>query len=286
MKAGQVSLTALAVAVARGVGIPAIPADATAAAFLPAPVAWTLRRWRALPAWARGALVAPRLLSGGLVDHVSLRTAAIDRELARAIRQGASSMVILGAGFDGRAYRLPELADLDVFEVDHPHTCAVKRTRASALEPMARSVQHVPLDFDDGSLTEALADAGHDAEQPTVWLWEGVTPYLPIPAIDSTLRAIARRSARGSRMLMTYAVPQLLGRSTPRLDALVRASFAKLGEPLRGAMLPADAHQRVNACGLSVDSDTGQRAWAQHAGTHAWLARPLRAERLLVAERR
>ncbi len=286
MKPGRVSMTALAVAAARGVGTPASPADPTAAAFLPAPLAWSLKRWQSLPSWARAALVAPRLLSGGLVDHVSLRTAAIDRELVDAVRAGAQSLVILGAGFDGRAYRMTELSGLDVFEVDHPITCAVKRARAKALRPQARSVRHVPVDFDHEPLAEALADMGHDAERPTAWLWEGVTPYLPIPAIDSSLRGITSRSAPGSRMLMTYAVPQLLGRSTPRLDALVRAGFTRLGEPLRGAMDPAQAQERVQTKGWLIHSDTGQRDWAGPARVSAWLARPLRSERLLVAVRR
>lgn len=282
MRPGQVSLTAVAVATARGL---ARSPDATAAAMLPSPLGPALSHWQALPAWARSIRLAPRLASAGLVDHLDLRTRAIDRELEKAVRDGARTLVILGAGFDGRAYRLPCLRDLDAFEVDHPDTSASKRARAAGLTSTARSVKHVAVDFDKMSVDEALEERGHDASVPTVWIWEGVTPYLPPEATEITLRAIAKRSAASSRLLMTYAVPKLVGRSAPRLEALVRQGFSWLGEPLRGAMTPQEAARCVQGHGFVAIRDTGQREWAGSRKLAFHLARPLRAERLLVSAR-
>lgn len=282
MRPGQVSLTAVAVAAARGL---ALSPDATATELLPGPLGSALSQWQALPAWARSIRLAPRIVSAGLVDHLDLRTRAIDRELEEAVLSGARTLVILGAGFDGRAYRLPCLRDLDVFEVDHPDTSASKQARSGRLTSTARSVRHVAVDFDEMSVHEALEAHGHDASEPTVWIWEGVTPYLPAEATEITLRAIARRSAASSRLLMTYAVPKLVGRSAPRLEALVRQGFAWLGEPLRGAMSPQDASRRVQAHGFAPIRDSGQREWAGSRRFAFHLARPLRAERLLVSAR-
>lgn len=280
MRPGQVSLTAVAVATARGL---ALSPDATAAALLPAPLGPALSHWQSLPVWARSIRLAPRLASGGLIDHLDLRTRAIDRELEMAVDAGARTLVILGAGFDGRAYRLPCLRDLDVFEVDHPDTSASKRTRAEGLIPAARSLRHVAVDFDEMSVDDALEEHGHDASVPTVWIWEGVTPYLPPEATEITLRAIAKRSAPSSRLLMTYAVPKLVGRSAPRLEALVRQGFSWLGEPLRGAMTPQQAARCVQTHGFESIRDSGQREWAGSRKLAFHLARPLRAERLLVS---
>src|SRR5690348_8576517 len=77
-------------------------------------------------------------------DMMEIRTVAIDR----AVRDAASpQVVILGAGLDGRAWRMPELADADVFEVDHPDSQRDKRERAAALTPTARAIHFVPVDF-------------------------------------------------------------------------------------------------------------------------------------------
>lgn len=283
MKDGQASITAMAVATARAL---ARDADATAPSLLPEPLGLALRQWQSLPSWARRLRLAPRLASAGLVDHLDLRTTAIDRELADAVDAGARTLVLLGAGFDGRAYRLDCLRDVDVFEVDHPATSVAKRERATSLTARSRSLFHVDVDFDRMSVADALLDHGHDDAQPTVWIWEGVTPYLPHEAIDITLRAVASRSAPGSRLLMTYAVPDLVGRSAPLVEAVVRQSFAVLGEPLRGAMEPDAAIERVAQHGFETLSDTGQHEWAGSRRLAFHLARPLRAERLLVAEKR
>ncbi len=282
MRPGKVSLTAVAVAAARGL---ARTPDPTAAPLLASPLGAALSLWQSLPAWARAVRLAPRLASGGLVDHLDLRTAAIDRELQEAVHAGARTLVILGAGFDGRAYRLPCLRELDVFELDHPETSSVKRARAAGLPLMARSLRHVAVDFDRTSVEAALEQAGHEASTPTVWIWEGVTPYLPPAATEITLCAIAQRSAPSSRLLMTYAVPKLIGLPAPRLEAVIRLGFACLGEPLRGAMTPAEALLSVQKHGFEAVRDSGQREWAHSRKLAFHLARPLRAERLLVSAR-
>ncbi|MEM6291959.1 MAG: SAM-dependent methyltransferase [Myxococcota bacterium] len=285
MKAGRASLTALAVATARGIGTGAFAPAPTAAAILPAPVAAALRGWQSLPRWARASLVAPRLLSGGVVDHITLRTRAIDQAVREAVERDAEQLVILGAGYDGRAHRMTELRSVRVFEVDHPATAAVKQARARTLPACAAEIRYAGIDFDQEALGPCLAAAGHDAERPTVWIWEGVTPYLPLSATTASLAALAERSPPGSTLVMTYAVPQLTGGDHPRLEAVVRRGFSWLGEPLRGALEPADAAELVRKYGFQPESDTGQDAWARDDRLAYALARPLRSERLLIAAR-
>ena len=103
------------------------------------------------------------------------RTLAIDEAVTAKL---SSQLVILGAGLDGRAWRLKELADVDVFEVDHPASQADKQSRLGRLEPTARSVRFVPVDLSRDSLGDALTAAGHDRTIGTTWICEGVVSYL------------------------------------------------------------------------------------------------------------
>jgi methyltransferase (TIGR00027 family) len=147
------------------------------------------------------------------------RTVAIDD----AIRDAAAStdqLVILGAGLDGRAWRLPELANTVVYEVDHPASQAAKRDRAASLPVAAREIRYVPVDFRTDNLAEALASATHDPQRPTTWLWEGVVPYLTDPQIRATLQVISARSAPATRLVVNYNTPSLIGRAGRLLGRL------------------------------------------------------------------
>jgi methyltransferase (TIGR00027 family) len=224
-----------------------------------------------LPGWLRYPLraleVEPRLLplarvaSLGLLDHVSLRTAAIDDELRTALARGARQLVLLGAGLDARAYRLHDLNDVDAFEIDHPSTQAAKRSRLEGTEPVARSVTFVGVDFERDSLDERLAASGHDAGRPTAWIWEGVTPYLHVEAIDATLDVIAARSAPSSTLLVTYLTPALVEVDIPFNlvpRPILRASFTALGEPIESAFEPEELRAKLAIKGFELRSDTGR----------------------------
>jgi methyltransferase (TIGR00027 family) len=105
----------------------------------------------------------------------------------------ARQLVILGAGLDARAYRLPELAGVSVFEVDHPATQVAKRQRLAEAGNGDARVVFVGVDFERDALEERLASAGHAPTVATAWIWEGVTPCLDRGAIEATLAAATRR---------------------------------------------------------------------------------------------
>ncbi len=215
----------------------------------------------------------------GVAAHLPLRTLAIDAVIADAILGGARQLVILGAGLDARAWRMTELADTVVFEVDHPATQRYKAARIGGRSPACRDLRLVDVDFAKDDLEARLRSAGHTTDAPSVFLWEGVTMYLPPAAIDGTLAAIARLSGRHGTLAMTYATPRLASAVGP-LRPLVRAAFAVLGEPLLGLMSASEARARVTAAGFQVSSDTDARDWALAAGRPVPWGRI--AERLLV----
>ncbi len=138
------------------------------------------------------------------------RTKFIDDAAVAALRSGIAQIVILGAGFDARAYRMPSMAGAAVFEVDHPSTSERKRqVVARALGSLPENVRFVPIDFNVEILADAMSAAGYDPLQRTLFIWEGVTNYLTETAVDETLRWCAN-AAGGSTMLFTYVHRQVL----------------------------------------------------------------------------
>ncbi len=171
--------------------------------------------------------------------YMQVRTRVIDDALLDFLEGGGRQLVLLGAGYDCRALRLPELANANIFEVDHPATQAHKRAvldRIGAESPSTYVTWHFetqPMD----ELADALAAAGLDRADPVFTIWEGVTMYLSEAAIDASLRAIRSWSIEGSQLAMTYfaksriAHPSLLTRA-------MQAVVATFGEPWRFGWAP------------------------------------------------
>lgn len=280
------SVTAMVVAFSRGFMGASVrnERDPHAEALLPTPFAETLRVLRGA---VRGRPMLERAISLATVDtlaHTSLRTEEIDEAVARAVADGTRQLVIVGAGLDARAYRLESLRGVTVYEVDHPATQRLKKSKASRLEPVAEAIIHVAVDFARDRLEDALQTAGHDPAQKTLWIWEGVTMYLPREAMRQTLYVLSRRSAAGSRLVVTYAEPAFTTLPT-RLVPAMRAVFAAVGEPIIGDLEPNEMHAELRHEGFEVLSDTGSVEWERrYARSEAPLVRVL--ERVCVAEKR
>jgi methyltransferase (TIGR00027 family) len=207
---------------------------------------------------------------------MALRTKAIDTCVQEAVVGGAHQLVILGAGLDGRAFRMQGLEAVDVFEVDHPDTQATKRERAAGLTLKARSLQFVAVDFERDVLAPALAAAGHRASDPSVWIWEGVVMYLRDEAVHATLAAIATQSAPGSTLVIQYNTPE-------RLNVCSRLLLRLLGEPQIGLRTPDRFAGELVAAGFRVVADSGSADWGVRFGTP--VARSATGRRMVIARR-
>jgi methyltransferase (TIGR00027 family) len=150
-------------------------------------VPWIIdRRWPG----ARGSAVA--------------RTRLIDDLLIKALQDGIEQVVILGAGYDCRAYRISGIERTLVYEVDHPATSAAKReSLRGMLDTLPQHVKFVEIDFNRQRLDEALAASRFDPSRPSLFIWEGVTNYLTAEAVDTTLQYISR-AQEGSQLIFTY----------------------------------------------------------------------------------
>jgi len=250
------SITARIVSLARALAVSdeggeRLPVDPTAPALLGGRLPRSLARWSLSHPWRSQSL---RVASLGFVDTMKNRTTAIDDFVRRGVAAGVAQVVILGAGLDGRAWRMPELADARVFEVDHPATQATKRHRLSAsqMQPTAGEVVFVTVDFERDTLTDRLRASGHDLGSPTLWVWEGVTMYLLPETTAATLHELASLSASGSRLAATYARSDNLLLQLP-LGTVALRLFESFGEPLLGLTTPEAFLGRVTAAGWQVD---------------------------------
>ncbi len=135
-----------------------------------------------------------------------VRTRFIDEMMERAVRSGATQLVILGAGFDTRAHRFAELLkDVAVIEIDYGTTQQYKKRRVeAALGGAPANVVYAPIDFARESLGEVLRRAGFQPGRKTYFICEGVSMYIPEDGMKETLRAIAAESAPGSVLLLEY----------------------------------------------------------------------------------
>ena len=188
-----------------------------------------------------------------MADLIALRTATIDSAVREAVAGGARQLVILGAGYDGRAWRLPELTGIKVFEVDHPATQGDKRTRVDQLPPPNGILSFVSIDFERDSLDTVLDRASHDPSMRTCWIWEGVVMYLTQDAMKATLAGIAGRSASGSTLIVNY--------HTIHRRWLARLIYRLIGEPQISAWTPDEMAADLRSAGFVVRDDTGMMDW-------------------------
>ncbi len=117
------------------------------------------------------------------------------------MKQNGKQIVILGAGNDSRGYRVDCVKrkeyGVKFFEVDILST-QIKKLEILEKNGVGKSnVAFVPVDFSVETFTECLLRNGWKQDEPTLFLWEGVTYYLPDEAVRDTLRAISK-CAKGS----------------------------------------------------------------------------------------
>jgi methyltransferase (TIGR00027 family) len=141
-------------------------------------------------------------------ESMAVRTRFFDGLFSAAAEAGVQQAVILAAGLDARAYRLPWPSGAVVYEVDQPRVIQFKTATLATLgaEPTADR-RPVGIDLRD-DWPKALQESGFDASQPTAWIAEGLLIYLPPQAQDKLFDNITALSAPGSR-LATEHVPDM-----------------------------------------------------------------------------
>ena len=198
------------------------------------------------------------------------RTRAIDDDARAALATGIGQVALLGAGYDTRPYRLPEMAQVKVFEVDLPAVQADKKKKlAGALGTLPSNVTFLPLDFDTQSLEAAFAGSPYNPKQPALFIWEGVSQYLSETAVRRTLDFVGH-AARGSRIVFTYVLKSVLEHRSDIPDADHMLEVVAKQSPWIFGLEPAGMAETLKPFGLSLMADIGaaehQARYLQPAG--------------------
>jgi methyltransferase (TIGR00027 family) len=202
------------------------------------------------------------------------RTCWIDDRLRAAIEGGIRQIVILGAGYDCRAYRLRGVGKSRVYELDHPSTLSAKvKCLKRLLGTIPENVTFIEVDFSRQDFAGALDRSGFDRAIPTFFLWEGVMHYLTAEAVDVTLRSIRTLSAPGSSLVFTYVHRGLLDGSVV-FEGMgnVPATLKESGENWTFGLHPGEISAYLSARGFALVTDIGSREIRSHymgaSGSH------------------
>lgn len=188
---------------------------------------------------------------------MAVRTRHFDDYFARATAAGIDQIVLVAAGLDSRAYRLPWPAGTTVFEVDQPRVLEFKQQvldQSGAVAGCERRV--VAADLRD-DWADALTRAGFDPNRRTAWLAEGLLLYLPAQAEDELFDHMEELSAPGSRIAVEKAPAGVLARTAP--PPRVTEAADELGfdvTVLWNGEARRDCADRLRAAGWSVESTT------------------------------
>jgi len=148
----------------------------------------------------------------GVNGFLVARCRYMDDMLQDCLNNGLQQLVVLGAGYDSRAYRFEQLKpNVKVFEIDHPATQQVKRKKVRAIfGEMPAHVVYTSIDFNTQTLEQRLPESGYSEHLKTLFIWEGVVMYLSLRAVESTLKFIAHHAGTSSQVVFDYIYTALL----------------------------------------------------------------------------
>jgi methyltransferase (TIGR00027 family) len=230
-------------------------ADPLAASLLPGELRLAASLFKVPPAAALLNAYIDRRWPGARTSGIA-RTRLIDDWIGQATGE-IDQVVLLGAGFDTRAWRLNALASARIFEVDHPNTAAVKQARLRSAHADLRKVTFVKVDFEKDDFDQLLRAAGFDPARPAIVVWEGVSQYLTGETVCGVMRW-AGKLAPGSRFIFTYVHEGALDGSVAFVGAdKIVAKVDGSGEPWRFGLLPEQLPAFLRERGLTLLSDLG-----------------------------
>jgi methyltransferase (TIGR00027 family) len=190
-----------------------------------------------------------------VITYSLCRHRFIDDHLDADLHDGVEQVLILGAGYDSRAYRFAAaLSGRPVHEVDLPPLSRRKADIVSSHPEVFghTRIRRVEIDFRTQSLAERLLESGFAVGARTFVVWEGVSPYLDRAAVEETLATLHDMCGSGSTLAMDF-YRHVPGWSFGHLvrDVGMRA-FALVGEPLTFPIDPEDVGDLLGAHGFAI----------------------------------
>lgn len=171
----------------------------------------------------------------GLSSSIIARVRYFDDYVMKYIEAGVEQLLILGAGYDTRAYRIKELKNIKVFEVNHPNTQSFKIKKIRDIfGTIPYNVSYVPLDFEFEELGQKLFENGYNPSKMTLLIMEGLIMYIPKDAVQKIFSFFTANSGTDSSIIFDYYPESVVnGSCKQEIGNNIRNFVIQQGEPLQ-----------------------------------------------------
>jgi len=212
-------------------------------------------------------LIVKRLMRVLRPTHgqVLVRGRYTEDRLINAISAGISQYVILGAGLDSFVLRRRDLSSaVKVYEIDHPETQQLKKSRLETLEiEKPTNLEYIAADFEQNTIADLLVSSTFNPHKPAFFSWLGTIPYLSHTAFFETLCSLADFQQTGAEIVFDYANTSI----DPDDQATVRTlmKFAeRRGEPLITQFDAQTLAAELGTIGYEIVENISQSDWRLH----------------------
>jgi methyltransferase (TIGR00027 family) len=199
--------------------------------------------------------LAERHELAGISTFVLLRHTFIDQHLQEALADGAEQVVMLGAGYDSRAYRFAEeLRGRPVHEVD---LAPLSRRKAEIVanhreQFVGNRIRRIEIDFRTESLADRLLDSGFSVGVRTFVVWEGVSMYLSRMDVSATLSTLREVCGTGSTVAMDFWHPPGGLHPFDQVRRVAAQATRLVGEPVTFGVPPSNVTAFLDKHGFEV----------------------------------
>lgn len=172
----------------------------------------------------------------GTQNSIIARVRFFDDCLKISVDEGIRQVVILGAGYDTRAYRMKGLEEkVKVFEVDLEATQMVKIEKIKEIfDSLPEHVEYVAVDIGTEKLFNRLQEHGYDPSKKTFFIMEGLIYYLPPKGVDNLLSLIVQNSGQDSRIVFDYFPESLVDETCEQIvGKRIIQRVKQYGEPFK-----------------------------------------------------
>jgi methyltransferase (TIGR00027 family) len=196
----------------------------------------------------------------GVIGNLLYRTKFIDEILKENINENIEQVLILGAGFDTRAYRIEGIQDIIFYEVDCPETSFKKKERLKKLyKDIPQNVNLLSIDFEENKLEEKIKKSNFNKNKKTLVIWEGVTQYIDKEALNNVLDYLSSIKSE-SKLLFTYIKKEIIdGSNRSEIDQNIISFAEKMGSPWKTGINRAEIEELLENKGLILLKDVGAK---------------------------
>lgn len=190
----------------------------------------------------------------GTQNSIVARVRYFDDYLQDSMAEGIKQLVILGAGYDTRAYRIEGLKEkVKVFEVDYPIIQKVKMEKIKEIfGSLPGHVVFINADVGSEELFKSLLEQGYNPSERTLFIMEGLIYYIPPEGVENLLSSIVQNSGPGSRIIFDY-FPQSMVDGTCELEVgnLIHERVKQSGEPFKFGITDGTIEEFLKERGFS-----------------------------------